>query len=168
MKYRSYWIASIIICIILISITVAWSYGKIWSLTSNGLMFVWFIGLIWLDIIVNQTIIEDKLVMEDKLLSYPRYRLALAGAGVIACMMWFEWPANRLIWSIAAASICLWRDHRWSAFLALDMLVMVIVSLLIKEQWLADLLAIYLYYFLVIATVTMVMNNKWEDLDPQN
>jgi hypothetical protein len=163
MKHRNLILISSVIGIILVWMTIAWSYGHITSLTANGLSVIWLIWLLWFNYAINETILEDKLVVEDKLLTYPWYRLALAGIWVIGSIMLFDSPITRLTWAFAVASVCLWRDHRWSAFLALDMLWVVIITLIIKEQWLADAYAIYLYYFLVIATLTMIVNNKKEE-----
>ena len=162
MKYRYYWFINMIILILLVWVTITRSYDKIQSLTANWLTVLWLIWFIWLNYSINEVILEDKLIMKDTLLQYPRYRLVLAGGWVIASMVLFESPIDRLIGAFAVANICLWRDHRWSAFLALDMLWIVIISLIIKQQWLADIYAIYLYYFLVIATLTMILNSESE------
>ena len=151
----------IIILIVLIGVTRAWSNEKLSAIITNSWIWtIWFIGLIWLNIIVNRERVDDRLIAEDKLLSYPRYKLMLAGVWIIAAMRYIADPFAKLTAAFAVSSICLWRDHRWSAFLALDMLVIIIVMLLLNEQTIADSAAIYLYYFLVIATVTMIINHK--------
>jgi hypothetical protein len=160
MKHRYYWLTGVIMLFVLIWITVARSYHSIASLTANWLTAIWLIWFLWYSYIVNETLLENKLIMEDKLLSYPWYRLTLAGIWTIICMIRLDTPITKLTGTFAVTSICLWRDHRWAAFLALDMLWIIIISLIIKQQWLADLYAIYLYYFLVIAILTMIINTK--------
>lgn len=158
-----YYVASVIIIVLITATRARNSKMLSSSVTNGGIVSLWFIGLIWLNIIVNHERLDDKLVVEDKLLSYPRHKLALAGCGIIISMIYISDPFGKLTWSFAAASIFLWRDHRWSAFLALDTLIITIVMLLLQEQSLADAAAIYLYYFLVIATLTMLTNKQPEE-----
>jgi len=73
-------------------------------------------------------------VIVNKLFTYPRYRLALFGIGVITSLALIDNAFDKLIACFAVASICLGRDHRWAAFGAMDMLAIVIIMLLIKQQ----------------------------------
>lgn len=109
---------------------------------------------------VNHYVLDDKLIIYNTLFQYPWYKLAWAWVGIILSMMILDDPFNRLTAAFAVSSITLGRDHRWSAFAALDMLMIVICMLLLDQQTIADGAAIYLYYFLVIATVTMIVNNN--------
>ena len=161
MSHRRARILTSAIIIILVITTCARYFYQIPSfLNLQWLSALWFVALIWINIIINYKLLEDWLILENTLFEYPRYRLALAGIGVITALSILDEPFAKLTACFAVASICLWRDHRWSAFLALDMLMMVIIFLILDKQTLANNFAVYLYYFLVIATVTMLVNNK--------
>lgn len=134
MKYR-YVIASILISCILVGITIARAYGKTPTiLTINGLTMVRLVGLICINIVINETLLQPKLIVRDTLFETVRYRLALTGIGLVASLMIFDQPIEKLTGCFAVASICMDRDHRWSVLLALDLLVIVIVMLLLRQQ----------------------------------
>lgn len=149
------------ICIILVAITYAWSKHYFSdNFTNSWITFTRFVGLIILNSIINHTILDHQLSFEDKLLDYPWYKLVLTSLGIIGAMIYIDSPFAKLTASFWIASIILGRDHRWSGFLVIDVLCVIVVMLIVNEQHIANNLTPYLYYFATISALTSLNNEK--------